>query len=207
MGRNLARSRYRERLLHGGLALAAHGSVAVAACVGRRLHAVKLQRLSRSTNPAPHALLRLDAIKLQRLAGSTNPAPHTCSAGTTVGAGILALPAVTQEAGFGATSVTLAGCGVFAMITGLLLAEVNMAVMKQYGNENVTFTSMAERTFGPAGGVTATALYIFHNYALLVACKAVVCGRAVKATHHTQHGCGRTQRPAPPVPAPASTPA
>ncbi|GIL51085.1 hypothetical protein Vafri_7188 [Volvox africanus] len=90
-------------------------------------------------------------------------------AGTTVGAGILALPAVTQESGFAATSGTLAGCGVFAMATGLLISEVNMNVVARYGISNVTFSTMAEKTLGAAGASAATFLYIFHNYALLVA--------------------------------------
>ncbi|GLI62086.1 hypothetical protein VaNZ11_004667, partial [Volvox africanus] len=90
-------------------------------------------------------------------------------AGTTVGAGILALPAVTQESGFAATSGTLAGCGVFAMATGLLISEVNMNVVARYGISNVTFSTMAEKTLGAAGASAATLLYIFHNYALLVA--------------------------------------
>ncbi|GIM03080.1 hypothetical protein Vretimale_7886, partial [Volvox reticuliferus] len=90
-------------------------------------------------------------------------------AGTTIGAGILALPAVTQESGFAATSGTLAGCGAFAMATGLLISEVNMNVVARYGISNVTFTTMAEKTLGAAAASAATFLYIFHNYALLVA--------------------------------------
>ncbi|KXZ49306.1 hypothetical protein GPECTOR_22g900 [Gonium pectorale] len=90
-------------------------------------------------------------------------------AGTTVGAGILALPAVTQASGFAATTGTLLGCGAFAMATGLLIAEVNMNVVARYGSDNVTFTTMAEKTLGPTAASGATFLYIFHNYALLVA--------------------------------------
>eukprot|EP00878_Enallax_costatus_P045013 GHUV01053844.1.p1 GENE.GHUV01053844.1~~GHUV01053844.1.p1 ORF type:complete len:131 (+),score=14.02 GHUV01053844.1:907-1299(+) len=39
-------------------------------------------------------------------------------AGTTVGAGILALPAVTQEAGFVPAATTLTGCCLFSIATG-----------------------------------------------------------------------------------------
>ncbi len=41
-----------------------------------------------------------------------------------VGAGMLALPAVTAEAGFVASSAGLAASCVYAIITGLLVAEV-----------------------------------------------------------------------------------
>ncbi|GLC35572.1 hypothetical protein PLESTM_000338900 [Pleodorina starrii] len=90
-------------------------------------------------------------------------------AGTTVGAGILALPAVTQASGFTATTGTLAGCGAFAMATGLLIAEVNINVVARTGLSNVTFSTMAQKTLGAAGASAATLVYLFHNYALLVA--------------------------------------
>lgn len=48
-------------------------------------------------------------------------------AGTAVGAGVLALPAVTAPAGFGASAVALVACGSYSAITGLLLAEVSYA--------------------------------------------------------------------------------
>jgi hypothetical protein len=57
------------------------------------------------------------------------------------------------------------------MATGLLIAEVNMNVVARYGISNVTFTTMAQKTLGGAVASAATFLYIFHNYALLVACE------------------------------------
>ncbi|KAK2980727.1 hypothetical protein RJ640_011707, partial [Escallonia rubra] len=56
-------------------------------------------------------------------------------AGTTVGAGILAIPAVTQEAGFLASAVTCVGCWIFMV-------------------------SMARRTLGTAGVQTAWSLLV-----------------------------------------------
>ncbi len=44
--------------------------------------------------------------------------------GTTVGAGILALPAVTLPAGVIPSSVELIGCWLLLVASGLLLAEV-----------------------------------------------------------------------------------
>ncbi len=49
------------------------------------------------------------------LCGSSTNHPRT---------GILALPAVTIDSGFVASSVALVGCWVYAVITGLLVAEV-----------------------------------------------------------------------------------
>ncbi|KAF2291780.1 hypothetical protein GH714_035568 [Hevea brasiliensis] len=49
-------------------------------------------------------------------------------AGTTVGAGILAIPAVTQEAGFLASAVAC------IVATGLLIAEVNVNTMCELGS-------------------------------------------------------------------------
>ena len=54
-------------------------------------------------------------------------------AGTTVGAGILALPAVTQASGFAASSAALTACCLFNIITGLLVAEVNINTLCEIG--------------------------------------------------------------------------
>lgn len=53
--------------------------------------------------------------------------------GTTVGAGILALPYTTQEAGFVPSTAALAGVYVFSIVTGLLLAEANINLMCELG--------------------------------------------------------------------------
>ncbi|URE26801.1 Tryptophan/tyrosine permease family [Musa troglodytarum] len=65
-------------------------------------------------------------------------------AGTTVGAGILAIPAVTQEAGFLASAITCILCWIYMV-------------------------SMAMRTLGKFGVQAACWSYIFIHYALLVA--------------------------------------
>jgi tyrosine-specific transport protein len=46
-------------------------------------------------------------------------------AGTTVGAGILALPAVTVPAGILPSSILLIAVWLYALVTGLLLVECN----------------------------------------------------------------------------------
>ncbi|XP_020182624.3 uncharacterized protein [Aegilops tauschii subsp. strangulata] len=90
-------------------------------------------------------------------------------AGTTVGAGILAIPAVTQEAGFLASAVTCVFCWTYMVVTGLLVAEVNVNTMCELGSGSVSLVSMAKRTLGTAGVRTVCFSYLFIHYALLVA--------------------------------------
>ncbi|KAM7528515.1 hypothetical protein LguiB_031925 [Lonicera macranthoides] len=90
-------------------------------------------------------------------------------AGTTIGAGILAIPAVTQEAGFLASAAACFLCWIFMVVTGLLIAEVNVKTMCELGSGGVSLVSMARRTLGTAGVQIACWLYIFIHYALLVA--------------------------------------
>uniref|UniRef100_A0A0D3GUM3 Amino acid transporter transmembrane domain-containing protein n=1 Tax=Oryza barthii TaxID=65489 RepID=A0A0D3GUM3_9ORYZ len=90
-------------------------------------------------------------------------------AGTTVGAGILAIPAVTQEAGFLASAVTCIFCWIYMVVTGLLVAEVNVNTMCELGSGGVSLVSMAMRTLGTFGVRTACISYLFIHYALLVA--------------------------------------
>ncbi|KAK9673545.1 hypothetical protein RND81_12G174500 [Saponaria officinalis] len=90
-------------------------------------------------------------------------------AGTTVGAGILAIPAVTQESGFLASAVACIGCWAYMVVTGLLIAEVNLNTMCELGSGGVSLVSMARRTLGSAGVQITCWTYIFIHYALLVA--------------------------------------
>ncbi|OQU90424.1 hypothetical protein SORBI_3002G406700 [Sorghum bicolor] len=90
-------------------------------------------------------------------------------AGTTVGAGILAIPAVTQEAGFLASAVICILCWLYMVVTGLLVAEVNVNTMCELGSGGVSLVSMAMRTLGTFGVRTACLSYLFIHYALLVA--------------------------------------
>ena len=55
------------------------------------------------------------------------------------------------------------------MVTGLLIAEVNINTMCELGSGGVSLTSMAERTLGPLGTRVSSAAYVFLHYALLVA--------------------------------------
>ena len=90
-------------------------------------------------------------------------------AGTTVGAGMLALPAVCQDSGFVPSTVALVGCWLYMVTTGLLVLEVNINTMRATGSDAVSVSSMAGRTLGPLGVNFAWTAYVFIHYALLVA--------------------------------------
>ncbi|XP_050139682.1 uncharacterized protein LOC126615817 isoform X1 [Malus sylvestris] len=90
-------------------------------------------------------------------------------AGTTVGAGILAIPAVTLESGFLASALTCILCWLYMVATGLLIAQVNVNTMCELGSGSVSLVSMAMRTMGSVGVQIVCWSYIFIHYALLVA--------------------------------------
>lgn len=90
-------------------------------------------------------------------------------AGTTVGAGMLALPAVCQDSGFVPSTTALIGCWTYMVATGLLVLEVNLSTMCELGSGGVSIISMAERTLGKPGTRFAWGAYVFIHYALLVA--------------------------------------
>eukprot|EP00197_Chlamydomonas_leiostraca_P009477 CAMPEP_0202859318 /NCGR_PEP_ID=MMETSP1391-20130828/1486_1 /ASSEMBLY_ACC=CAM_ASM_000867 /TAXON_ID=1034604 /ORGANISM="Chlamydomonas leiostraca, Strain SAG 11-49" /LENGTH=336 /DNA_ID=CAMNT_0049538343 /DNA_START=15 /DNA_END=1021 /DNA_ORIENTATION=- len=97
-------------------------------------------------------------------------------AGTTVGAGILAVPAISQPAGFIASSAGLVGCCALMIATGLLMAEVAINRITDLqgqgrGSEaaSLSVMSMAQSTLGAGGARAVSALYLFQHYCLLVA--------------------------------------
>ncbi|KZL50601.1 tyrosine transporter [Nodularia spumigena CENA596] len=90
-------------------------------------------------------------------------------AGTTVGAGILALPAVTLPSGVVPSTVLLIAVWLYTVISGLLLAEVCVNAMRLEGRLSIGLLAMVERTLGFVGARIAGAAYLFLHYALLVA--------------------------------------
>ena len=90
-------------------------------------------------------------------------------AGTTVGAGILALPAFTMKAGFLPSSLSLTGAWLYMVTTGLLIAEVNLNLAGKSHRPDGGLVSMARRTIGSTGAGATGAAYLFLHYALLVA--------------------------------------
>jgi hypothetical protein len=82
--------------------------------------------------------------------------------GSTVGAGMLALPSVTAPAGFGPTATALTAMWALLTVESLLIAEVNLRVSEGLTAEGgsgsgaddgriVTMRQMAEATLGPSG--------------------------------------------------------
>eukprot|EP00210_Caulerpa_lentillifera_P004707 g4491.t1 len=96
--------------------------------------------------------------------------------GSTVGAGMLALPQATAAGGFLPSFTVLFLSSLILTSEALLLAEVNFSVKenrrlkKQDSDESViSIREMAEGTMGPAGGSLVSGLYLFVSYTLLVA--------------------------------------
>ena len=82
--------------------------------------------------------------------------------GTSIGAGILALPVTTSEAGFISSSILLFLCWVLMTFSALLILEVNLWLP-----ENSHMISMAKKTLGLPGQIVAWLTYLGLLYALL----------------------------------------
>lgn len=96
-------------------------------------------------------------------------------AGTCIGAGMLALPVATGEAGFFPSFLFLLIGWAFMTITALFLVEVNL-----WMEEGVHIVTMTSRLLGPIGKAIAWATYLFICYASLVAYTAG-CGDLLSA--------------------------
>jgi len=90
-------------------------------------------------------------------------------AGTTVGAGVLALPAATAGAGFAASTGVLLGSWVFMAAAGLLVAEAAAAAARRTGEADVGFLATVRELLGDDVSRVTGATYAFLHYALLVA--------------------------------------
>ncbi|RCJ17325.1 tyrosine transporter [Nostoc minutum NIES-26] len=89
--------------------------------------------------------------------------------GTTVGAGILALPAVTLPSGVLPSTVLLIAVWSYALVSALLIAEASLNAMRLEGRASVGLLAMVENTLGFVGSRIAGGAYLFLHYALLVA--------------------------------------
>ena len=97
--------------------------------------------------------------------------------GSTIGAGILALPDITQDAGFVPSTTGLVSVWAFLVGQALLLAEVNINLMESQEEEDkgtssstiLTLRTMAEKTLGKGVGKATTGIYLSLSYCLLVA--------------------------------------
>lgn len=94
-------------------------------------------------------------------------------AGTSVGGGMLALPVLTSVGGFVPSLVIYVLCWIFMACTGLLFLEIASWMHKE---SNIV--SMAERTLGTFGKISAWIVYLFLFYCLTLA-YIVGCGNLV----------------------------
>ncbi len=85
-------------------------------------------------------------------------------AGTTIGAGMLALPISTGLAGFWPSMLLLVFCWGFMAFTAFLMLEVNL-----WMEDNTNLITMARRTLGRGGEILSWATYLFLLYALTTA--------------------------------------
>jgi len=86
-------------------------------------------------------------------------------AGTTIGAGMLAMPLTSAGMGFGATLALLIGLWALLAYTGLLFMEVYQTAPRQ----DVGVGSLAEQYLGIGGRLSATISLLVLLYALLAA--------------------------------------
>jgi len=84
--------------------------------------------------------------------------------GTTIGAGMLALPVVTGLAGFAPTLVLFLLYWVYMTYTAFLILEVNLWL-----GENINMITMAHRTIGKVGEAVSWITYLFLLYLLTTA--------------------------------------
>ena len=175
---------------HAGCKIMIHGNVVdyaamlhQAQAVGRARHGVvvraarveedEIQKSSRGSTLEDNVVISENEVQ----DGSSNTVFGAAALiiGSTIGAGILALPDITRTAGFVPSTCGLVGIWTFLVGQAFLLAEVNIRLMEQENESEerkkdtiLTLRVMAERTLGPAGkGVTW--IYLGLSYCLLVA--------------------------------------
>lgn len=85
--------------------------------------------------------------------------------GTTIGAGMLALPMISAANNFLPSALLIAGIWLLMMLTGLLVLEVNLAFPLRHNN----FNSMALGTLGKSGQIIAWITCLVLLYALTAA--------------------------------------
>jgi len=122
--------------------------------------------------------------------------------GSTVGAGVLALPATVAPAGFVPSSATMLLCWAVLLVDALLLAEVNIAMMRErdevrlehgrgHSPISISLRAMAGRTLGPKAAVLTSLGYLFCSVALMVAYVAKA-GSILEGTGAVDYATGAT---------------
>eukprot|EP00892_Ulva_mutabilis_P005722 jgi/Ulvmu1/3521/UM163_0002.1 len=96
--------------------------------------------------------------------------------GSTVGAGILALPAVTHSTGFGPTTTLLLVCWAVLQLEALLLVEVNLACHRKLSKADpqatippILLADMTRLTLGSVAEASVSSIYLTMSFTLLLA--------------------------------------
>jgi len=90
-------------------------------------------------------------------------------AGTTIGAGILALPSATINAGFLPSTFGMLSAYVYMTMSGLLIAELTLNRLAQTGKPGLGLLELYESALGKSWSTLGTAAYFFLHYAVMVA--------------------------------------
>ncbi len=132
----------------------------------------RLQRPSLSDPASDRRLfsnVRYSSDGLAEPAGSSLLSSTLLVAGTTIGAGILALPSLSLPAGFIPSSIALGSSWTAMCISGLLLSELQINLVGLTGRTSLSIIDQASITLGLPGKAVATIAYVFLHYALLTA--------------------------------------
>jgi tyrosine-specific transport protein len=90
-------------------------------------------------------------------------------AGTTVGAGVLALPTATAAAGFLPSTAAMVLAWVYMTMSGLLIAELTLNRMGETGRPGLGLLDLYHKSLGSSLGMLGSAAYFFLHYAMMVA--------------------------------------
>ena len=107
-------------------------------------------------------------VRVSHAAGSVVGAAALV-AGTTVGAGILALPAATAAAGFVPSSAALTVAWIYMTMSGLLIAELTLNRIANTGRPGLGLLELYEGALSRPWSQVGSAAYFFLHYAMMVA--------------------------------------
>jgi len=109
-------------------------------------------------------------------------------AGTTIGAGILALPTATAPSGFLPSSTALCIAWLYMTISGLLIAELSINRIGQTGRTGVGLLELYKSSLTKELAWVGSAAYLFLHYAVMVA--YISQGGAIVGTFLDEVGIG-----------------
>ncbi|QIL86853.1 amino acid permease (plasmid) [Vibrio sp. HDW18] len=105
-------------------------------------------------------------------------------AGTTIGAGMLALPLASAGIGFTTSLIIMLGLWMLMAFTALLMVEIH-----QYAEQDATLHTLAKQILGDKGKWVATFAMLFLFYSL---CAAYIAGGGAQFTQRIAHFSGVT---------------